>query len=105
MGLSLPKSNLIFLKKCLDKWVHFNVVYDPADISILTIECEGFPSCQARPLVILSHSAAKPKLPEHFEKTEPSNSRLLNAAKIKNEERKKIRYNAISFTGLKGGEN
>jgi len=23
MGLSLPKSNLIFLKKCLDKWVHF----------------------------------------------------------------------------------
>ena len=82
-----------------------NVVYDPADISILTIECEGFPSCQARPLVILSHSAAKPKLPEHFEKTEPSNSRLLNAAKIKNEERKKIRHNAISFTGLKGGEN
>ena len=25
MGLSLPKSNLIFLKKCLDKWVHFIV--------------------------------------------------------------------------------
>lgn len=25
MGLSLPKSNLIFLKKCLDKWVHFTV--------------------------------------------------------------------------------
>lgn len=24
MGLSLPKSNLIFLKKCLDKWVHFS---------------------------------------------------------------------------------
>ena len=23
MGLSLPKSNLIFKKKCLDKWVHF----------------------------------------------------------------------------------
>ena len=27
MGLSLPKSNLIFLKKCLDKWVHFNEMY------------------------------------------------------------------------------
>ena len=25
MGLSLPKSNLIFLKKCLDKWVHFTL--------------------------------------------------------------------------------
>ena len=23
MGLSLPKFNLIFFKKCLDKWVHF----------------------------------------------------------------------------------
>ena len=23
MGLSLPKSNLFFKKKCLDKWVHF----------------------------------------------------------------------------------
>ena len=28
MGLSLPKSNLIFLKKCLDKWVHFRQLYD-----------------------------------------------------------------------------
>ena len=28
MGLSLPKSNLIFLKKCLDKWVHFNANYE-----------------------------------------------------------------------------
>ena len=24
MGLSLPKSNLFFKKKCLDKWVHFS---------------------------------------------------------------------------------
>ena len=28
MGLSLPKSNLIFLKKCLDKWVHFSTSSD-----------------------------------------------------------------------------
>jgi len=27
MGLSLPKSNLIFFKKCLDKWVHFTIRY------------------------------------------------------------------------------
>ena len=26
MGLSLTKSNLIFLKKCLDKWVHFTAI-------------------------------------------------------------------------------
>lgn len=82
-----------------------DVIYDPADISVLTIECENFPTCQAKPLVILSHSASKPKLPEHIEKKEPVNSRLLNAAKIKNEEREKIRHNAISFTDLKDGDN
>ena len=82
-----------------------NVVYDPADISILTIECEGFPSCQARPLIIMSHAASKPKLPEHFERTEPTSSRLLNAAKAKNAEREKIHHTAISFTDLKGGES
>lgn len=80
------------------------VVYDPADISILTIECDGFPSCIAKPLVILSHSAARPKLPEHFEKTEPSSSRLLAAAKTQNVMRERIRHTAISFTDLKEGE-
>ena len=42
MGLSLPKSNLIFLKKCLDKWVHFNLSYfwilerQPLSVKVLT---------------------------------------------------------------------
>ena len=80
-----------------------DVVYDPADISVLTIELEGFPSCSARPLVITSHSAKRPKLPEHFEKTEPSSSRLLGAAAKKNGEREQIRRTAISFSGLKEG--
>ena len=81
-----------------------DVVYDPADTSLLTIECEGFLSCTAKPLVILAHSAVKPKLPQHFEKKEPSVSRLLAAAKTKNAEREKIRHTAISFADLKGGE-
>ena len=72
-----------------------DVVYDPADTSVLTIECEGFPSCRAKPLVILAHSAVKPKLPRHFEKKEPSASRLLAAARTKNAEREKIRKTAI----------
>ena len=79
-----------------------DVVYDPADISVVTIECEGFPSCTAKPLIIASHSAKRPKLPEHFEKTEPSSSRLLDAAAKKNEERQAIRHTAISFVGMKG---
>lgn len=80
-----------------------DVVYDPADISAVTVECEGMPSCSARPLVIASHAAEKPKLPEHFEKKEPSGSRLLTAAGKKNEERQTIRHTAISFSGMSSG--
>lgn len=80
-----------------------DVVYDPADISVLTIECEGFPDCKAKPLVIQSHSAKRPALPEHFEKTGPSKSRLLEAAGKKNKERQKIHHNVLSFSSLKEG--
>lgn len=81
-----------------------DVVYDPADISTVTIECDGFPSCHAKPLVITGHAAQKPQLPEHYEKKEPQNSRLLDAAAIKNRERQEIRKTAISFTGMEGGD-
>lgn len=47
------------------------VVYDPSSISTVTVECEGFPSCRAKPLVITGHAAPKPKLPERYEKREP----------------------------------
>lgn len=80
-----------------------DVVYDPANISVLTVECEGFPPCTAKPLVIASHSAQRPKLPERFEKTEPVSSRLLDAASKKNKERQVIRHTAISFTSIEGG--
>ena len=85
--------------------IHRNVdvIYDPADVSVLTIELDGFPSCLAKPLVISSRSAERPKLPERFEKTEPSSSRLLNAAAKKNATRRQIRHTAISFSGLKEG--
>ena len=80
-----------------------DVVYDPADISVVTIECDGFPACEARPLVIASHSAKRPSLPERFEKTEPERSRLLDAADRKKEERDQIRRTAISFAGIQEG--
>ena len=80
-----------------------DVVYDPADISVLTVECEGFPPCSAKPLVISSHNARRPSLPERFEKAEPSSSRLLDAAQKKNKEREQVRKTAISFSGIRGG--
>jgi hypothetical protein len=83
-----------------------DVVFDPADISVVTIECEGFPSCEAKPLVISSRSAKRPSLPERFEKKEPEKSRLLDAAQKKQEERDRIRKTAISFSVIKeGGRN
>lgn len=79
------------------------VVYDPADISQVTIECEGFPACNAKPLVLTGHAARKPELPQHYGKTEPTGSRMLEAACKKNEERQEIRRTAISFTGMNEG--
>lgn len=78
-----------------------DVIYDAADISKVTIECEGIGSCSAAPLVIKSHAGAKPKLPEHLEAKVPSDSRLLAAAKEKNAERRKVQKTAISFKGIK----
>lgn len=80
-----------------------DVVYDPADTSRLTIECEGFPACEAKPLIIQSHSAKRPKLPEHFEKTEPNGSRLLKAAEEQAKQREASRSTAISFSDMNGG--
>lgn len=82
-----------------------DVVYDPSDISELTVECQGFPSCKAVPLVIGRNSGAKPSLPVHFEKSEPSTSRLLDAAVRKNEERLHNRTAVLSITSLKEGEH
>lgn len=78
-----------------------DVIYDAADISKVTIECEGIGSCSAAPLVIKSHAGAKPKLPEHLEAKAPSGSRLLAAAGEKNAERRTARKTAISFKGIK----
>jgi putative transposase len=75
-----------------------NVIYDPADISKVSIECDGFPACEARPLVITSHAARKPTLPTHYEKKEPATSRLLDAADKKYQKRTTTRHTAISYT-------
>lgn len=80
------------------------VVYDAADISKVTIECKGMPSCTAVPLKIGSHSGERPKLPEHLEAVPAKGSRLLKAAEQKNKERQTTRRTAISFTGMKTGQ-
>lgn len=80
-----------------------DVLYDPQDISILTVECQGFPPCYARPLIVAANAAPKPRLPERLTKEAPTSSRMLSAAEKKNTEREKIRRTAISFADIEGG--
>lgn len=64
------------------------VIYDPADISTLTIEYEGYSPWQAKELVIGERSGARPKMPKHHGKIAADSSRLLTAAAANNKERK-----------------
>ncbi len=77
-----------------------DVVFDAADISKVTIECEGLEPCHAIPLKIQSHSGTKPSLPEKLTKKEAEDSRLLNAVLTVNKERKKVHKTALSFKGI-----
>ena len=77
-----------------------DVVFDTADVSKVKIECNGLSPCSAVPLKIHSHSGTKPVLPERLIPLEAENSRLLNAAALKNQERKKVHKTALSFKGI-----
>ncbi len=74
-----------------------DVIYDPADISELTIEYEGHKPFKAKELVIGERSAPRPKLPEHLQKAPADSSRLLTAAAKKNQERKETPTPVISY--------
>lgn len=52
-----------------------DVVYDPADITELTIEYEGHPPWKARELVIGERAGRRPSMPEHLGKQPVEHSR------------------------------
>lgn len=77
-----------------------DVIYDPANISELTIEYEGYTPWKAHELVIGRRVGKRPELAEHLEIRPADSSRLLSAATSKNKERQ-IRQNpAISFRSV-----
>ena len=80
-----------------------NVVYDPADITQLTIEYEGHPSWIAKKLVIGEKTGPKPGLPSHMQRHPAQTSRLLSAAARQNEERKIQQAPAVSYRVVKAG--
>lgn len=78
-----------------------DVIYDPADISELTIEYEGHKPFKVKELVIGSRAGQRSKLPE-FKQIELADcSRLLTAAKKKNCERKEQVAHAVSYRTVK----
>jgi len=84
-----------------------DVVYDPADISILTIEYEGHAPWQARELVIGERAGQRPKLPEHLGIQPAESSRLLAAAAQQNRQRIEQQAPAVSYRTVRkaGGGN
>jgi hypothetical protein len=83
-----------------------DVVYDPVDISQLTIEYEGHPSWTVKRLVIGEKSGPRPALPPQLQPQPVQNSRLLIAATKQNEQRRIDQAPAISYrTVKKDGES
>ena len=74
-----------------------NVIYDPADITELTIEYMGHAPWKARQLVIGERAGQRPKLPEHLQSQPAQTSRLLAAAARKNLQRKEEQSPAVSY--------
>ncbi|MEW6727421.1 MAG: hypothetical protein AB1327_10770 [Bacillota bacterium] len=74
------------------------VIYDPADITELTIEYQGHAPWKARQLVIGEQTKERPQ-----SRTAES-SRLLCAAAKKNKQRKEQQVPAISYRAVCKGE-
>lgn len=81
-----------------------DVVYDPADISELIIEYEGYTPWKAHELLIGHKVGKRPELPDHIAPQIAYSSRLLNAAKEKNQERHKRQIPAITYRRVCKGE-
>ncbi len=89
-----------------------DVVYDPADISVLTVEDTHFnTSFRVKELVITAHTGPRPKLPESMTPVKPLTSRLLDEKQKLYANRELSSKRAISYAELnqtgdtgKGGE-
>lgn len=74
-----------------------DVVFDPADISELTIEYEGHAPWRVRELVIGERAGKRPPLPEHLGPVPADGSRLLTAAEERSQDRKAQQAPAVAY--------
>jgi len=83
-----------------------DIVYDPADVSVLTVEDNHFnTSFRIKELVIGEHTGPRPKLPEFMTPAKPLTSRLLDEKQKRYDQRQLSAKRAISYTQInKGGD-
>lgn len=81
------------------------VVYDPADITVLTIEYDDHTPWQVREMVIGERSGKRPSLPDYMQKESAESSRLLRGAQTKHAERKEQVSPAVSYRTVRKGLN
>jgi transposase InsO family protein len=78
-----------------------DVVYDPRDITTITIEHENHTPWQAKELVIGEWAGKRPPLPTTSQQVTADGSRLLKAAERKNQDRQERQIRAVSFRTLR----
>ena len=74
-----------------------DVVYDPVDITELTIEYEGHPSWKVKELVIGERAGKRPPLPKHLQTEPTDSSRLLVAAEERSHQRHSDLAPAVTY--------
>ena len=74
-----------------------DVVFDPADISELTIEYEGHTPWRVRELIIGERAGKRPPLPEHLGPLPADASRLLAGAEEQSRNRKAQQAPAVAY--------
>jgi len=77
------------------------VVYDPADITEVTMEYEGHEPWKARELVIGERAGKRPALPETMQLKPANASRLLRGAEQQQGKRREQQSPAISFRAVR----
>lgn len=73
------------------------VVYDPADVTEVTIMYDGHEPWKAREMIIGERTGKRPELPEHLQGQPADSSRLLRGAERKQTERKEQQAPAITY--------
>lgn len=77
------------------------VVYDPSDITELTIEYEGHKSWKAQQLIIGERAGQRPNMPDTIQPLPAESSRLLTAATQRNRQRKATQSPAIFYRAVR----